>query len=118
MSTNNENPRLYSRGYDQIHLDEYIKALEAGFSQWYGKIKAKDKDKEAIRDAYIKMVSRLNENPETLVPEYGGGFRDTLGVFANNTKGVDPYGYVTHYLNTVLQEMPVYKMEEPTPWNE
>ena len=36
MSTNNENPRLYSRGYDQIHLDEYIKALEAGFSQWYG----------------------------------------------------------------------------------
>lgn len=114
MSTLTEKPRLYSRGQDQVLLDDYIKALNSGFDKWLNSIDVKDKYKKDIRTAYQDLLGRLNANDGTFISEGDGSFRDTTGKLSNATDSkIDAYGIAAYYLNNTLQNMSIY--EEPVP---
>lgn len=108
-------PRLYNRGNDQINLEDYIRNLESGFDTWLNSRKIKDKHKEAVREAYREMITRLNSGDGSFTSRLGGGFQDSTGKIKNADKGFDAYGVAASYLGNTLRSMDVYKEPEPTP---
>lgn len=108
-------PRLYQRGNDQINLDDYIRNLESGFDTWLNSKRIKDKQKEAVREAYRNMVTRINSGDNTFTSRFGGGFQDSTGVIKNATDGFDAVGLAASYLGNTLRSMDIYKQPEPTP---
>lgn len=105
-------PRLYNRGNDQIDLDDYIRNLESGFDAWLNSRKIKDKYKDAVREAYREMVTRLNSGDGSFTSMLGGGFQDSTGKLRNADKGFDATGIAASYLGSTLRSMSVYKKPE------
>lgn len=114
-SDTSKKPRLYSRGNDQINLDDYIRNLESGFDAWLNSRKIKDKHKDAVREAYREMVTRLNSGDGSFTSRLGGGFQDSTGKIKNADKGFDAAGVAASYLGHTLRSMNIYKEPEPTP---
>lgn len=114
-SDTSKKPRLYSRGNDQINLDDYVRNLESGFDAWLNSRKIKDKHKDAVREAYREMVTRLNSGDGSFTSRLGGGFQDSTGKIKNADKGFDAAGVAASYLGHTLRGMDIYKEPEPTP---
>lgn len=114
-SDTSKKPRLYSRGNDQINLDDYIRNLESGFDAWLNSRKIKDKYKDAVREAYREMVTRLNSGDGSFTSRLGGGFQDSTGKIKNADKGFDATGVAASYLGHTLRGMNIYKEPESTP---
>ena len=118
-SDTSKKPRLYSRGNDQINLDDYVRNLESGFDAWLNSRKIKDKHKDAVREAYREMVTRLNSGDGSFTSRLGGGFQDSTGKIKNenikihmkqttdfykfNSTNVKPYKNLTN--NQYKQEL-------------
>lgn len=105
--------RLYKRGNDSIDLDAYIRQAEAGFDEWLNRIDIKDKYKKEVRDAYRDLITRLNDDPESLTPKLGGGFTNSFNR-TNAPKGFDAYGVAAGYLGKTLRGMSIYTRPETT----
>lgn len=114
-SDTSKKPRLYSRGNDQINLDDYVRNLESGFDAWLNSRKIKDKHKDAVREAYREMVTRLNSGDGSFTSRLGGGFQDSTGKIKNADKGFDAAGVAASYLGHTLRGMDIYKEPESTP---
>lgn len=111
-SDTSKKPRLYSRGNDQINLDDYIRNLESGFDAWLNSRKIKDKHKDAVREAYREMITRLNSGDGSFTSRLGGGFQDSTGKIRNADKGFDAAGVAASYLGHTLRGMDIYKEPE------
>lgn len=105
--------RLYKRGNDSIDLDAYIRQAEAGFDEWLSRIDIKDKYKKEVRNAYRDLITRLNDDPESLTPKLGGGFTNSFNR-TNAPKGFDAYGVAAGYLGKTLRGMSTYAKPETT----
>lgn len=108
-------PRLYARGNDQVNLDDYVRNLESGFDTWLNSRKIKDKHKEAVREAYREILTRINSGDGSFTSRLGGGFQDSTGKIRNADKGFDAAGVAASYFGQTLRGMDRYKEPEPTP---
>lgn len=103
--------RTYKRGNDEVDLNDFIRQAEANFDDWLNNTKLKKKHKEAVREAYRDILTRVNENPESFTARLGGGFTNTAGI-TNAEKGFDAYGVAAGYLGNTLRNMPIYTKPE------
>lgn len=110
-----DKPRLYTRGNDQVNLDDYVRNLESGFDAWLNSRKIKDKHKEAVREAYREMLTRINSGDGSFTSRLGGGFQDSTGKIRNADKGFDAAGVAASYFGQTLRGMDIYKEPESTP---